>query len=150
MLRNFRSSARSRAAGIVLSIGTAAAFVAAAASPASAAPAINGYNDGLTISRSSTTVYGWTCAPAEPGRILRVDVYNGGRWLGTVLANNPREPQVGAACGGNSGHGYSGAVASVCTQPGPVTVDLRVYSVYSDSPAVNRLLTRQGPFTFYC
>lgn len=56
-------------------------------------------------------VAGWACNRNDFGAALAVQVYLDGpaglgRLAGTAVANIPREPAVGAQCGGNSNHGY--------------------------------------------
>jgi len=79
-------------------------------------------------------VSGWACAPAEPGRVLRIDVYDRTHRLFSMAANRRREPAVARACGGNGVHGF---YASPETSP-RVIGELRVYAVHSRG--VNRLL----------
>jgi hypothetical protein len=54
---------------------------------------------------------GWVCAPYFPNKLYNVSIYKyeyyGWRLVGAGYANLPREPAVGANCGGNSSHGFA-------------------------------------------
>jgi len=108
--------------------------------PADAAPRIVGFVDQRTFSDPDrdgddlVIVRGWACAPAEPGRVLHIHMYDRTHLLFAMKADVRREPAVGRACGGNAVHGFR---ASNETDP-KVIGELRVYAVHSRG--VNRLL----------
>ncbi len=110
------------------------------ASPADAAPRIVGFVDQRTINDpdrdgiNNYVVAGWACVPAEPRRVLRIDIYDQRGLLFGVPANQQREPAIARACGGNAAHGFRVAGERFPNVVGP----LRVYAVYG--PGVNRLL----------
>ncbi|MEM8533749.1 MAG: hypothetical protein AAGF95_23095 [Chloroflexota bacterium] len=104
-----------------------------------------GFDKG-SIGKWRTFVAGWACAPSQPFRDLRIDVYNfgisGGQftqdaYLGSLYANKTREPAVAALCAGNPNQGFSGNVDGVCVgRRGATLVDIRAWAVFSDSPPV--------------
>src|SRR3954467_4373742 len=57
---------------------------------------------------------GWTCDPEYPFDALEVDFWTAGwgLFLGSVMADQPREAAVGAVCGGQSAHGFSFSLPS--------------------------------------
>lgn len=68
-----------------------------------------GYLDAV---QNCQKVIGWTCDSDDFNKALNVDLYvdgvkGTGTSLGTIKADIQREAGVGAACGGNSNHGYS-------------------------------------------
>ena len=125
---------------LLLLVATLAVVTPAA--PASANVEIRGFVDERTVNdpdgdlASNFRVRGWACVPTEPDRVLRIDIYDDLGFLFTLPADDVREPAVGAACGGNSAHGFaiSGEILP------PIQGQLRVFAVYTDNPPVNRLL----------
>jgi hypothetical protein len=62
---------------------------------------------GVHDASNCTSIMGWACDPDDYGKALMVHLYADGKFAGAVTANVPREPAVGAQCGGKSQHGFS-------------------------------------------
>lgn len=61
------------------------------------------------IDRANCTtnkIYGWTCDPDNFNTSISVNIFEGTRKLGSVIANTQREQGVGQQCGGNVFHGF--------------------------------------------
>jgi hypothetical protein len=93
-----------------------------------------GWHDGSDCTQS----VGWTCDASDYNAALEVHFYEGTTFttfLGSAIANQPREPGVAAACGGNPNHGFTWPTPASLKDGVPHSIT--AYAINTPGPANN-------------
>ena len=104
-----------------------------------------GWIDGISLNGSTLSIHGWGCSSSQPDSFSKIQIYkapadnfNAREILGTVIASNPRENAVGAACGSShSNHGFSASItlSNSMLDNGAYSIEARI--LYQNSTSEN-------------